>query len=230
MKNLIVIVVLVLVNKMVLAGENDLYDFLWLDPDKNVYVLQNKIYPKHKSLYFDLGYISGLSSEFQNTKGAQLKAGYFFREEWAFEVNFATYSHQNNSTYESLKIINGAEPFVRRTNKMSSAYIIWSPFYGKINTFNKIFYFDWSFGVGIGDMQSESNLRSVMNPSQPNVFRGEHYNPLLLKTGLKFHLNRQLHLGIEYQNTNFEAGSPKAPSKNEWRQSNDLIINIGVSF
>ncbi len=37
-----------------LAGEKDLYDFQWLDPDKSVYVLQNKIYPKNKTFYVDI--------------------------------------------------------------------------------------------------------------------------------------------------------------------------------
>ena len=30
------------------ASEKDLYNFLWLDPDKKVYVLQNKIHKKSK--------------------------------------------------------------------------------------------------------------------------------------------------------------------------------------
>ena len=45
------------------AGERDLYDFLWLDPDKSVFVLQNKLYPKDGSLYFELGYLSNITSK-----------------------------------------------------------------------------------------------------------------------------------------------------------------------
>lgn len=37
------------------SGEENLYDFLWLDPDKSVYVLQNKTHEKKGSFYFDLG-------------------------------------------------------------------------------------------------------------------------------------------------------------------------------
>ena len=64
------------------AGENDLYDFLWLDPDKSVYVLQNKIYPKDNSFYLDISYGTGLSGDFQDTNGAGIKGGYYFAEEW----------------------------------------------------------------------------------------------------------------------------------------------------
>ena len=230
MRRYLNLLILIMIPNWVQAGESDLYDFLWLDPDKEVFVLQNKIYPKDKTFYTDLGYINGQSNEFQDTKGAQLKFGYFFKEEWAVEISYMGYSHMNNSTYESLKAINGAEPFSRKANTLTSAYLIWSPFYGKINTFNKIFYFDWSFGVGTGTLNAESNLDSVRNPGQPNTFKSETYNPAILKTNIKFHLNRNIHLGVEFHNMNYQAGTPKSPSKKEWKQMNDLIFSIGVSF
>jgi len=212
------------------AGENDLYDFLWLDPDKQVYVLQNKIYPKEKSLYIDLGYISNLSSDFEDVNGAQIKLGYYFKEEWAFEINYNQYASKTNSAYESVKIVNDTEPFVRRMNESLSLFLIWSPFYGKINTFNKIYYFDWSFGVGTGTLKAESNLNSVRNPANPNTFDSERYNPVQFKSNVKFHINKNLHLGVEFLNTNYEAGSPKFPGRKEWKQNNDLIFSLGVSF
>lgn len=212
------------------AGEKDLYDFLWLDPDKQVYVLQNKIYPKNKTFYLDFGYITNLTSAFEDTSGAQLKFGYYVSEEWAFEINFNQYTSMTNSTYESVKIVNDSEPFTRRVNKLQAIFAIWSPFYGKINTFNKIYYFDWSFGIGYGQMDAESNLNSVRNPGSPNTFDSESYNPVLFKSNLKFHMNRNIHLGVEFLNTNYQAGSPKFPSRKEWKQSNDLILSLGVSF
>lgn len=230
MKRFIHLLILVMIPNWLQAGENDLYDFLWLDPDKSVYVLQNKIYPKDKTLYFDIGYVNGLSNAFLDTTGSQFKAGYFFKEEWAVELGYTTYAHTNNSTYDSIKAVNGADPFSRKSRRLTAAYLIWSPFYGKINTFNKIFYFDWSFGLGSGILDASSNLESVTDPSLPSSFDSETYNPLLLKTTLKFHLNRRTHIGIEFQNANIQAGSPKAPSKKEWRQLNDLIFSIGVSF
>ena len=118
------------------AGDKDLYDFLWLDPDKSVYVLQNKIYEKNKSIYMDLGLVSSMTSTFQDTVGGQLKLGYYFHEEWAIEANYMQYANSNNTTFESAKIVGGVEPFVRRPLSSTSLFLIWSPFYGKINTFN----------------------------------------------------------------------------------------------
>jgi hypothetical protein len=37
------------------ANEKDLYDFMWLDPDKKVYVLQNKVHKKERTIYINLG-------------------------------------------------------------------------------------------------------------------------------------------------------------------------------
>ena len=48
-----------------LAAEKDLYDFLWLDPDKQVYVLQNKVHKKEHTIYANAGMGLGLSSTFK---------------------------------------------------------------------------------------------------------------------------------------------------------------------
>jgi len=213
------------------AGEKDLYDFLWLDPDKSVYVLQNKIYPKDKSLYLDIGYVSNQTSNFQDTAGGQLKVGYFFKEEWAVELNYMQYTNSDNTAFDSVGVINGAQPFVRRPIQNTTVFLIWSPFYGKINTFNEIYYFDWSFGVGTGTYEMESSLDSnINNPNDPNVYKTETFTPAQLKTTLKFHLNKSVHLGIEYLNTNYQAATPKSPNTDKWQQNNDLIFSIGVSF
>ncbi|MAX67883.1 MAG: outer membrane beta-barrel domain-containing protein [Bacteriovoracaceae bacterium] len=211
------------------AGEEDLYDFLWLDPDKSVYVLQNKIYPKDNSYYLDLGYLINMSSTFQDTNGAQIKGGYYFSEEWALELSHMKYSNTDNGTLDSVKVVAGLAPFVRRPLSSTTLYLIWSPFYGKINTFNQIYYFDWSFGVGTGTYQMESNLDTVELKTEDR-FETESYTPVQIKTSLKFHLNRNMHLGIEFINTNIRTNSPKNPNSKSWDQNNDLIFNIGVSF
>lgn len=231
MKQLLFLVLcLTIALNKVQAGEEDLYDFLWLDPDKKVFVLQNKIYPKDGSFYADISYVSNVTNEFQDINGGGLKLGYYWAEEWAIEFSHITYSSQNNTAYDSVKVVNETEPFIRRPLSNTSVFAIWSPFYGKINTFNKIFYFDWYFGVGTGQFTTESNLDSVVDPSKPSTFKTETFTPLQLKTGVKVHMNKNLHIGVEFLNTNFEAGSAKNPSNKSLKQSNDLIFSLGVSF
>lgn len=211
------------------AGEEDLYDFLWLDPDKTVYVLQNKLYPKEKSLYLDLGYISNITSTFQETSGIQLKLGYFITEDWGIELSHMQYSNTTNSAKDSVQIVTGTVPFIRRPISSNAIYLIYSPFYGKINTFNKIFYFDWSFGIGTGSYVMESNLNTSELKTEDR-YDTENYTPLHLKTTFKFHINKRFNVGIEFINTNFEAATPKSPTTKKWDQNNDLIFSVGVSF
>lgn len=213
-----------------LAGEGDLYDFLWLDPDKSVYVLQNKIYPKDKSLYLDIGYTTSLTQKFQDSVGAQLKFGYFFHEEWAIEAMIMQYSNTNNSAYDSIRKVNETVPFVLRPLSSRSIFLIWSPFYGKINTFNQIYYFDWSFGLGTGQYRMESNLDTV-EQNIPDRYSDETYTPVQVKSTLKFHINKHMHLGVEFLSTNFKAATdPTNKSKKDWKRNNDLIFSLGVSF
>jgi len=68
------------------AGEKSLYDFLWLDPDKKVYVLQNKLYKKEHSFFFDAGYLLNFTSKFQETSGFKINGGFYFHEEWGIEL------------------------------------------------------------------------------------------------------------------------------------------------
>jgi outer membrane beta-barrel protein len=231
----LLLLIILLAPSLGLAGENDLYNFLWLDPDKKVYVLQNKLYQKNKTFYVDLGYLSNLTSEFEDINGASVKAGFYFHEEWAVELQHNIYSSQTNTAFETVKDVNGLEPFTRRANSLTAAFLIWSPFYGKINTFNKIYYFDLSFGVGYGQMRAESNLDSVIRSDAKSTFESELYNPLLLKAALKFHVTPRFHIGVEFLNSNFQARSPKLSDGNvdrneTWKQFNDLTFSLGVSF
>lgn len=224
------VVTLVTVNVEVRAGEKSLYDFLWLDPDKKVYVLQNKLYKKENTFYTDLGYINNFSSKFQNTNGFQIKGGYYFHEEWGIELFYNKYYNSNNDDYNNVRLINTAEPFVRRMDSTYGALAIWSPFYGKINTFNQIYYFDWSFGAGVARVNTTSNLKNVQNPSSDSKYEKETYTGAVAKTGVKFHLRENIHIGLDYMNTYYKAPGPKNPKRDELRTNTDVILSVGFSF
>lgn len=212
------------------AGEESLYDFLWLDPDKKVYVLQNKLYKKEHSFYLDVGYLANFTSKFQDTQGFQAKTGFYFREEWAFELGYQQYSNGNNDEFRNIRLINQTEPFIRRLNSSYGANLIWSPFYGKINTFNQIIYFDWSFGVGATIVNAESNLKTATNNLAVNKYRNETYGGAVAKTGVKFHLKENIHVGVEYMNTYYRAPSPQNPKSDKLRTNTDVILSVGLSF
>lgn len=223
-------ILMTLANFKAQAGEKSLYDFLWLDPDKKVYVLQNKIHKKEYTFYGDVGYLSNFTSKFQNTQGYQVKTGFYFHEEWALEGSFQQYSNGNNDEFRNIRLINRTEPFIRRLNNSYGANLIWSPFYGKINTFNQIIYFDWSFGAGVTRINAESNLKTATSASAINKYKKETYNGAVLKTGVKFHLKENLHIGVEYMNTYYRAPGPQNPKSDKLRTNTDVIMSVGFSF
>ncbi len=215
------------------ADESDLYDFLWLDPDKKVYVLQNKVYRKENTFYANAGYLMDLSSNYTSGKGFRVGAGYYISEEWGVELMYQSYSNTNNDAYKALQQVNGSVPFIRKYNKVYGAMGVWSPFYGKINTFNKIIYFDWSFGLGAGKVETESNKDTVSSPSTADRFAKESYTGILAKTALRVHITKKVHLNIEYMRTTINAPGPtinNRVSSGSWRGHSDAIIGIGYSF
>lgn len=226
---LLTLLFLTVLQRPLWASEQDLYDFLWLDPDKKVYVLQNKIYKRNRTTYFDIGYIKNMSSDFQNTSGFSAKAGHYVSEDWAFEINYNKYSNSDNNTYDTLKRVNGVEPFLRKIESNFSLLAIWTPFYGKINTFNRIIYFDWSFGVGPAFIGAESNALSATDPNS-NAFADEKFTGGMGKTNMKFHINQNWHINAEYQHTIYRARGPIASQGKSMRSNSDLIFSIGFSF
>lgn len=215
------------------GAEKDLYDFLWLDPDKKVYVLQNKIHKKEHSIYANIGTGMGLSSTFQDTTLFHGNIGYYINEEWAAEVLYTSYSNKDNEALDNLKKLNGSIPFIRKTTSNYGAIAKWSPFYGKINTFNKIFYFDWSFGLGLGKINTESNASTVGTPSMANNYSNESYTSIIGKTELTFHTTKNVHISLGVIMNNYKAPGPTINNQtgvSKMRNNLDSIISIGFSF
>jgi len=215
------------------SGEEDLYDYLWLDPDKKVYVLQNKLYKKKGKFYANIGFSLGLNSDFQDRNGIQFKSGYYFSEEWALELLYHQFNNQEDDAFKSLRRVNGAIPFVRRVDKKYGLLPVWSPFYGKINTFNKIIYFDWSFGLGIGQIQTTSNAATVSSSESADVYQNESQLALLGKTSFRIHATKNFHIGLEYHRDHYRAPGPTlsgVPGSVSWRNNSEFVLSIGFSF
>lgn len=214
------------------AAEDDLYDFLWLDPDKKVYVLQNKTYQKQNTFYANVGYLKNNTSDFQDTEGVYLGIGYYMSEEWAIEACYNQYNNSDNDTLKNINQVNGVVPFIRKPKSSYGVYAIWSPFYGKINTFNKIIYLDWSFGLGVGKISTESNSKTVSNSTKADLFNDENYTTLKTKTGIRVHITEMFHVNLEYQRDNFRAPGPEinGSARTQWRNNSDVILSIGLSF
>ncbi len=216
----------------VMAAEKDLYDFLWLDPDKKVYVLQNKVHKKEHTVYANLGVGLGLSSNFVDTSLMHGNAGFYLTEEWAVEALYTSYSNKDNEALENLVRLRGAMPFIRKTKSNYGVLAKWSPFYGKVNTFNKIFYFDWSFGLGLGKLNTESNAATVANTVTADRFSNESYTSVIGKTELSVHASKNVHINLGLIMNNYKAPGPviNGVQKDKIRNNLDSVLTIGFSF
>jgi outer membrane beta-barrel protein len=235
MKNvtLLIIIIMALSTPILKATEKDLYDFMWLDPDKKVYVLQNKIHKKEHSVYLNLGYGNGMSSTFVDTSSLHANMGFYLNEEFAVELLYSKYSNKENESFTNIKRINGVVPFIRKPVSAYGGIAKWSPFYGKINTFNKIFYFDWAFGLGAGKYNTESNKDTVSNANTANNYRSESYTSFIGKTELTFHASKNVHISLGLLLNNYKAPGPTvngiAPAA-KMRNDLDSILSVGFSF
>lgn len=214
----------------VCASEQDLYDFLWLDPDKKVYVLQEKIHPREKKYYIEVGAGRTVNADFQKSNNYSGRVGYNFHEEWGVEALYINYQNQPNDAYRNLKQVNTSYPFIRRINESYGLLGTWTPFYGKINTFNKIIYFDWQFGAGVTRINGESNRATFAGRLPTNYYEKASYTAAAVKTALKVHLTKKVHLSFELLNQHYRAPDPVIPSKREFTTNSDAIISVGFSF
>lgn len=226
------------VGKAAFSAEDSVYDFLWLDPDKSVYVLQNKVYKKTNTINLETSFLTTLGKSFQDTYGADLKAQYYFSEHFGLEVFHTRYSNSDSDDFNNVVYVTrnndvsnrATFPFVRRLNSATGVLFLVSPFYGKINTFNKIHYFDWLFGVGFAYLDAESNIRTVTDINAPNTYDAESYTALVYKTSFKFHTSRKWSFMVDLRNMNYMADGPAQRGDKKLRHNWDFMIGVGFKF
>ncbi len=216
-------------SSFIFGSEDSLYNFLWLDKDKSVYVLQNKQFKKKDRVFTELGYLKGMSSNFQNVNGGALSISYFFSEEWAGEISYLHYLNENNSDYKNITEINETEPFVRELISSASAILKWAPFYGKINTFNQIIYFDLIIGAGISSLKSRANL-GLSEANQNAEKETENQIGGVSKLELKVYLNENWNIGTYLQSLYYKSEAPRVVNKEELKINNDFVVYTGFSF
>lgn len=146
---ILLLVPLLIFAEVVLAAEPE-YDFTWLDKDQTIYVLQNRKFKKAKKFELDLLGGLDLSAPWHTIYYVSGQGTYYLNEEWGIG---ALYNHafiQDSSATQQLGIQQTIKPLSRRTDRYTTVFGSWIPFYAKVNTFNKILYIDWGASVGPG--------------------------------------------------------------------------------
>jgi hypothetical protein len=118
-------------------------------------------------------------------------------------------------------------PYVRRHDQTLGLGLVWAPFYGKVNAFNEIYYFDWNLSAGFAQVATETNLASIEN-NLAITYDSESDVGLYIKTQVKFHLSQTWHLGIGYLATMYRAPGARGSGDN-LEINNDILFQVGWS-
>lgn len=216
------------------ASETSTYDFQWLDPDKEVYVLQNRKFRKNGKLNISAGGGFTTSGAFVDSKAFQGRVGYFFREDWGLELIYAKHTGKENSTAKSVRNegASGSTPFRRITQNYMGAMAVWSPFYSKVNTFNTILYYDWLLGLGAAKIEEKNNRSEFINGSTGNnASSTETHTGIVWGTGFKFYLTEMWEVRADVTGVHFKANKASVSSNEKvWYEHYDLTLALGIRF
>jgi outer membrane beta-barrel protein len=225
-----------LFSSKILANEKDVYEFSWLDPDKEVYVLQNRKFRKAGHLYVNAGAGVTTSGAFVDSTSLQGRVGFFVSEDYGAEVLYAKNSGKENSTAEGVRGSSGTSgsgstPFRRIVQNYTGFMAVWSPFYSKINTFNKIIYMDWIFGVGYAQLQEQNNKLVFVNntATDDKDVTSETHSGVIWEAGMKFYLNESFSVRTDLTGVHFSTQNV-ATAGTSYFSNFDATLSLGYTF
>ena len=216
------------------AGESNVYEFSWLDPDKEVFVLQNRKFRKANNLFVNLGAGMTTSGAFVDATSIQGRVGYFFTEDYGFEVLYAKNTGEENATAKGVRTSGGGgtgtTPFRRIVQNYIGGMFLWSPFYSKINTFNSIVYMDWIFGLGYAQLTEKNNkLRFTQGQIAEGVETEETHSGIMWEAGLKFYISESVSIRTDLTAIHYSADNIST-SGSSYKSNFDATASLGYSF
>lgn len=213
------------------ASEKDIYEFSWLDPDKEVYVLQNRKFRKAGHLHVNAGGGITTSGAFVDSTAIQGRVGYFFTEDFGVEGLYSKNSGKENETAKGVRNTGGgtgSTPFRRIVDNYWGAMALWAPFYSKINTFNSIVYMDWIFGLGYAQLKEKNNKLDIQNGyASPETL--ESHSGVIWEVGMKFYLSESFSVRTDLTAIHYSADNIKTPGTS-LKSNFDATASLGYSF
>ena len=224
-----------LLSASVYAATDDYYNFKWLSIDKNIFVLQQKYFSKKRSFFINGGYGTNGSSDFQDSSAFHLSAGFFFTETWGLEGFMNSYSNADNETYEKIsasRSLNNQQtvvPNIRRFTQITGFTLLYSPFYGKLNTFNKILYLELILGAGAGSISAENNIVAFENFDPNNNYDTESLSSFHWKLQLRVNVTRHILFNFDYYTYYFSAAD-RTTEAAYLQSTSDVIFSLGFTI
>lgn len=210
------------------GGADDEYNFSWLDPDKKVYVLQNRKYRKKGRFAAFLAGGLEVSNPYRNAWAVVPRAAYWFSEQFGAEVFYANLSNSDSQTLRELRGASSAAlPFVRENRSMYGGLISFTPWYAKLNFFNKILYFDWFFNAGAGQTNTAVDQNTFANRG-PN-YQLEDLFTVFFGTGQQFYVSQHFLVRLDLMGMYYTANAADGKSKSNYTNF-DFTAGIGWAF
>lgn len=207
------------------VSSSDEYSFKWLDPEKKIYVLQNRRYTKANRLMLSLMTGPGFSNAYRNTWSLSPRVAYYFSEAWGFEVFYSKIFNSQNNNYQALASTNtNVFPVIHEIRSEMGAMVHWVPWYAKINVFNSILYFDWYFGGGLGTV----NNAVTTSKSDPTSFATSDDLGLFLSTGHQYHINETFTVRLDFMGTYYRAPLTFNAGDKVWFSNYDFTFGLGI--
>ena len=215
------------------ASEKDIYEFSWLDPDKEVYVLQNRKFKKAGHLHINAGGGITTSGAFVDSTAIQGRIGYFITEDFGIEGLYSKNSGKENDTAKGVRSSGpqgtGTTPFRRIVDNYWGAMLVWSPFYSKINTFNKIVYMDWIFGLGYASLKEKNNKLAFVSAFLANQESVESHGGFMWEAGMKFYLDQSFSIRTDLTAVHYSTNNISTPGTS-LKSNFDATLSLGYSF
>ena len=206
------------------------YNFSWLDPDKKIYVLQNRKFTKAGRVQVSAAGGTSFSLPYRTSFFVDPRLSFYFHEDFGLEL-FGMFSfNQENSTFKSLlaaPVSAGQLPVVREINAQYGALLQWVPWYAKLNVFNQILYFDWYFGAG-GSLISSSLDKRANSAALANLVAQNPLWGLVLTTGHQYHLHRNFIVRLDFAGTLYPAPLNGETGETTWFSHLNAGIGLGV--
>jgi outer membrane beta-barrel protein len=209
------------------SQSEDEYSFKWLDPDKKIYVLQNRRYLKGGHLLISAMGGLGFSNAYRNSYAADPRIAYYFSELFGFEVFYSFTFNSENNNYAALK--NAAPntlPVIREIRSQAGALLHYAPWYAKINVFNKILYFDWYFDAGAGRISTALDTRTNVNRAAS--FQNQDFFAIYAGTGHQYHLSQNFIVRLDFSGTYYMAPIFGNSGADTWFSSYVFAAGLGL--
>jgi len=210
------------------AAESE-YNFNWLDPDKKVYVLQNRRYLKAGKPFLSVLGGVGLSNPYRSTYFYDLRGAVYFSESWGLEVFYSGGINSVNNTYLALEQSSpNALPVIREFNNEIGGLLHWVPWYAKINVFNQVLYFDWYLEGGVGQIKSTIDTRIRVSDASTNTT--QNFTAFYFGTGHQYHLTENWVVRLDFLGAFYQAMVFGNSGENTWFSKYKFGGGLGYRF